>query len=244
MSGSGALINKEVLISLVVCTLGRTTPLERLFESLLTQEHKNFEVIVVDQNRDNRLDPLFEDKRWPFPLRRLRTPGELGASRGRNTGWPIAEGSVIVFPDDDCWYPPWFLARGLSLMAATGADFLSGRAADEDGCSINGRYELTAQPINRSNVWTAGIEWIIFFKKEAIPRSASGLQHHGNLAKGRTLCSARWRIVRKAITIHRFMDIMQHSILKRKPVFREKAGSMGGGLVASCVSTGPGLGPP
>jgi len=86
MSGSGALINKEVLISLVVCTLGRTTPLERLFESLFTQEHKNFEVIVVDQNRDNRLDPLFEEERWSFPLRRQRTTGEKGLSRGRNTG--------------------------------------------------------------------------------------------------------------------------------------------------------------
>jgi len=104
-------------------------------------------VIVVDQNRDNRLDPLFEDKRWPFPLRRLRTPGELGASRGRNNGWPIAEGSVIVFPTT-MLVSAWFLARGLSLIAATGADFLSGRAADEDGRSINGRYELTAQPIN------------------------------------------------------------------------------------------------
>src|ERR1035438_859368 len=102
MSGSGALINKEVLISLVISTLGRTTPLERLFESLLTQEHKNFEVIVVDQNRDNRLDPLFEGRRWPFPLRRLRTPDQLGASRGRNVGWRSAKGAVIVFPDDDC----------------------------------------------------------------------------------------------------------------------------------------------
>ena len=168
MSGSGALINKEVLISLVISTLGRTTPLERLFESLLTQEHKNFEVIVVDQNRDNRLDPLFGEGRWSFPLRRQRTPGETGLSRGRNTGWEIAEGSIIVFPDDDCWYPSWFLARGLFLMAATGADFLSGRAADEDGRSINGRYELTAQPINRANVWTTGIEWTIFFKRTAL----------------------------------------------------------------------------
>ena len=168
MSGDVALTNKEVLVSLVVSTIGRTTPLERLFVSLLTQDHKNFEVIVVDQNHDNRLAPLFEDGRWTFPLRRLRTPGELGLSRGRNSGSKCSEGSVIVFPDDDCWYPPWFLARGLALMASTGADFLCGRAADEDGRSVNGRYELTAQPINRSNVWTAGIEWTIFLKRAAI----------------------------------------------------------------------------
>jgi len=156
------------MISLIITTLGRTTPLERLFESLLTQEHKNFEVIVVDQNCDNRLDPLCKKGQWPFLLRRVQTPGEVGSSRGRNTGWQNSKGSVIVFPDDDCWYPPWFLARGLSRMAETGADFLSGRAAAQDGRSINGRYESTAQPINRANVWTAGIEWAIFFRRDAL----------------------------------------------------------------------------
>jgi len=156
------------LISLIITTCGRTTPLERLFESLSIQEHKNFEVIVVDQNRDQRLGPLCERRQWPFPLRRLQTPDKTGASRGRNTGWQHSKGSVIVFPDDDCWYPPWFLARGVSRMAETGADFLTGRAAGQDGRSINGRFESTAQPINRANVWTAGIEWAIFFKREAL----------------------------------------------------------------------------
>lgn len=168
MCGEVVLTNNEALISLVVSTLGRATTLARLFESLLAQEHKNFEVIVVDQNDDKRLDPLFADSQWPFPVRRLRTPGETGLSRGRNSGWQLANGEVIVFPDDDCWYPPWFLARGLSRMAETGADFLSGRAAGQDGRDINGRYESAAQPINRANVWTAGIEWAIFFKRDAL----------------------------------------------------------------------------
>jgi glycosyltransferase involved in cell wall biosynthesis len=159
---------EETDISLVISTRGRTSTLERLFESLSIQEHQNFEVIVVDQNHDNRLDPLFAAGPWPFPVRRVPTPSETGLSRGRNTGWQIAKSPVIVFPDDDCWYPPWFLARGLALMAETGADFLSGRAADLDGCSINGRFETAAQPINRANVWTTGIEWTLFFKKSTL----------------------------------------------------------------------------
>jgi glycosyltransferase involved in cell wall biosynthesis len=162
------LIREETLISLIISTRGRTTPLERLFESFVAQEHKNFEVIVVDQNPDNRLGPLFEGKRWPFPLRRVRTPGESGLSRGRNRGWRFAKGAIIVFPDDDCWYPSWFLARGLAQMETTGADFLSGRAADQEGNSINGRFESEAQPIDRDNVWTTGIEWTIFFKRSTL----------------------------------------------------------------------------
>lgn len=160
---------EETKISLVISTQGRATPpLERLFESLMAQEHKNFEVIVVDQNSDGRLGPLFEAGRWPFPIRRVWTPGETGASHGRNTGWHHAKGSVVVFPDDDCWYPPWYLSRGLARLAESGADFLSGRAADAQGHTINGRFERTAQPINRGNVWTTGIEWTIFFRKSAL----------------------------------------------------------------------------
>lgn len=164
------MVGNEILVSLIVSTRGRTTPLERLFESFVAQEYKNFEVIVVDQNLDNRLDPLFAGKRWPFPLRRVRTPLESGLSRGRNSGLRIASGEIIVFPDDDCWYPSWFLARGLAQMETTGADFLSGRAADQDGNSINGRFESAAQPIGRDNVWTTGIEWTIFFKRSALAK--------------------------------------------------------------------------
>ncbi len=53
-------------------------------------------------------------------------------------------------------------------MEATGADFLSGRAADQEGNSINGRFESEAQPIDRDNVWTTGIEWTIFFKRSVL----------------------------------------------------------------------------
>jgi hypothetical protein len=138
----------------------------------LTKERKNSEVIVVGQNRDNGLNPLFEDKRWRSPEAPAK-PGETGLSRGRNTGWQIAQGSVIVFPDDDCWYPSWFLVRGVCLMAATGADFVSGRVPVQDGRSINGRYERTAQPITRANVWTTGIEWTLSFKRTA-PMALNG----------------------------------------------------------------------
>jgi glycosyltransferase involved in cell wall biosynthesis len=168
--GATTLAGNEILVSLIVTTRGRMAPLERLFESFVAQEHKNFEVIVVDQNLDNRLDPLFVGKRWPFPLRRIETPHESGSSRGRNKGWQFAQGEIIVFPDDDCWYPSWFLARGVAQMESTGADFLSGRAADQDGNSINGRFESAAQPIGRNNVWTTGIEWTIFFKRAALTK--------------------------------------------------------------------------
>jgi glycosyltransferase involved in cell wall biosynthesis len=159
---------QTVRVSLVVTTLGRTTQLERLFESLVVQDYKSFEVIVVDQNSDDRLGYLFERDRWPFALTRIHTPNARGLSRGRNVGWRSARGEWIVFPDDDCWYPSWFLSRASQLMSASDADILTGRAADENGHDINGRYSQEAHVIDRSNVWVSGIEWVMFFKRAAL----------------------------------------------------------------------------
>ncbi|HVJ76839.1 MAG TPA: glycosyltransferase family A protein, partial [Hyphomicrobium sp.] len=39
----------NALISLIVCTLGRTETLERLLNSLRQQTYRRFEIILVDQ---------------------------------------------------------------------------------------------------------------------------------------------------------------------------------------------------
>jgi glycosyltransferase involved in cell wall biosynthesis len=158
---------QETRISFLVSTLGRTTQLERLLRSLANQDYTGFDVIIVDQHQDDRLHFLFEQD-WPFQLKWLRTPTERGLSRGRNTGWQASTAEFIAFPDDDCWYPPWFLDRALNIMHASGSDILTGRAADESGRDINGRYSQTAHQVDRINVWISGIEWVMRFRRAAL----------------------------------------------------------------------------
>jgi glycosyltransferase involved in cell wall biosynthesis len=158
----------EMSVALVVATRGRGYQLDRLFESLRDQEFKNFEVILVDQNDDDRLEPIYQSWRSTLRLSRLRTPDECGASRGRNVGWARTQCSFVLFPDDDCWYPPSFLSQVMKQIRLTGADILTGRAADEGGRDINGRFEQGPQWVNPENVWTTQIEWLIFFKRSAL----------------------------------------------------------------------------
>ena len=156
------------ILSLVVATRGRATPFATLFDSLAAQTFTDFEVVVVDQNADARVGTP-EHEGWPFPIRYLRTPGESGASRARNAGLAAAEGAYVLFPDDDCWYPPGFLAHALDCIAAHGADVLAGRAADPTtGRDINGRFEQAVTRIDRDNVWTTGIEWVVVFKRAVL----------------------------------------------------------------------------
>ena len=155
-------------LSLVVATRGRATPFQALFDTLEAQTYRDFEVVVVDQNVDSRVGTP-ETEGWSFPVRHLRTPGESGASRARNAGLAAARGACVLFPDDDCWYPPNFLAHALERMAVLKADVLAGRAADPTTLrDINGRFEQTVTRIDRDNVWTTGIEWVVLFERAVL----------------------------------------------------------------------------
>lgn len=157
-------------LSLVVATLDRFWQLERLLKSLASQSFRDFDVIIVDQNDKLDLCDLTAQARWPFPIRRIATPGDRGASVARNVGWREATGQILVFPDDDAWYPPHFLQFGLERLTALGADLLTGRSTDESGRSINGRYAPSAGPITRGSVWIKQIEWMTFIHRALMVR--------------------------------------------------------------------------
>lgn len=158
-------------VSLVITTIGRSAELKRLLDSIVNQTHPVSEVIVVDQSEGCDLRPILKQERWPFPLRHVATPTERGVSRGRNRGWRRSSGDYVLFPDDDCWYPPHFIQHSISRMKEMTADVVSGRAADaETGRSINGRFEDKAQWVTRENVWTTQIEWTVTFKREVLSR--------------------------------------------------------------------------
>lgn len=157
-----------VRLSLVVSTVNRAAELTRLMDSLLQQEFRDFEIVVVDQNRDDRIVPVLERYQSELRIGHIRTPTRRGISAARNDGWRRSCADVIVFPDDDCWYPPWFLRRGLELLGTTGAALVSGRFADKTGRSINGRFASRAQFITRRSVWTAQSESACFYRRELL----------------------------------------------------------------------------
>jgi glycosyltransferase involved in cell wall biosynthesis len=160
--------NQPVSVALIVATRGRTHELEMLFESLGQQDFKNFEVIIVDQNDDNRLEVIHDRWRSALNIRRLWTPSERGASHARNVGWAQTQCPIVLFPDDDCWYPPSFLSQVLNVIRLKDADIVCGRAADIEARDINGRFEGSPQWVTRENVWTTQIEWMIIFKLTAL----------------------------------------------------------------------------
>lgn len=91
-------------VSLILATYGRAEELGRAVDSFLSQTDRGFELIIVDQNPDERLAPFVERARdGALDVRHVRmdTPG---LSAARNLGISLARHDILAFPDDDCWY--------------------------------------------------------------------------------------------------------------------------------------------
>ena len=99
----------EGMFSLIVCTRDRTEELKRFFVSIVNQVGDiRREIIVVDQNTDERLAPIIQDFEDRLRIKYIRSG--TGLSRGRNLGLQCARGAIIAFPDDDCAYPKTLLS--------------------------------------------------------------------------------------------------------------------------------------
>ncbi len=151
------------MISLIVATVNRVPELDRLLSSLDGQTFKDFEVIVVDQNRDDRLVPLLA--RHPgLAIRHIRS--ELGLSRARNAGLRAAKGDMVAIPDDDCWYPKQLLEHvtdWFALHPEFGIFNVVKRSAENR--PVGPRWPATARSCTRADVWQCAISSAIFMRK-------------------------------------------------------------------------------
>jgi GT2 family glycosyltransferase len=148
--------------SLIMATIERTQEISRFLSKLDAQTYKDFELIVVDQNPDDRLLEILQPFQGHFPILHLR-PAIKGASRARNVGIQAAKGEIIVFPDDDCWYPETLLEKANEFLDSH-ADWggLSATTAED------GYWDKDGGPIDQFNVWKRVIEYCVFLRRELV----------------------------------------------------------------------------
>ena len=157
--------------SLVVATLGRADELRQLFRSLQTQDCTDFEVIVVDQNADDRLVPIIGAFAPTMPIRHVRAPMR-NSSFARNAGVPYCTGDITAFPDDDCIYP----AKILSFVADAFASdpqlgILTGPAITPTGKLGSGRWAPSRTLIGMNNAFTTVICFNMFLRRESLAQA-------------------------------------------------------------------------
>jgi len=153
-------------ISLIVCTIGRPKALERLFGSFILQQYSDFEVVLVDQSPPGTLDDLVY--KYSTQLRTQHLRSERGLSRARNLGLRHARGSLLGFPDDDCWYRPETLAQLTELWRSIPEfGIIVGRTVDCDGKDAAGVFSTVACDVNRHNYLNCGNSAALFVRRDS-----------------------------------------------------------------------------
>jgi len=153
----------QMKISLILATKNRVEEVANFVQFLAQQQYANLELIVVDQNKDDRLEADLIQTKLRFPIIHLRS--EPGLSRARNVGIAFATGDIIAFPDDDCWYPAGLLARVVSeFQSHSSVDGLTGRSEDGRGQASGGSFSRCQGRVDIENVWKKGISYTIFLR--------------------------------------------------------------------------------
>ncbi|AEF99832.1 glycosyltransferase family 2 protein [Methylomonas methanica] len=163
-------------ISLVLATLGRDVELLDLLKSLIFQTYRDFELIVIDQNTDGRIDPILERFQQCLDIRHIKVDF-TGNAKARDYGIALARGQIIAFPDDDCVYDKDVLEqvviefvkrRRLAILVVGSYDFSDTRFS----IGVNSRK---ARYFSRLNMM--GVEFTQFFALDRVDRRQFYLDH-------------------------------------------------------------------
>lgn len=153
--------------SLIMATVARVTDVERFLFFLSEQSYNNFELIIVDQNKDDRLKAIIERYSDKISIIHIKSP--VGLSKARNCGLRYATGDILAFPDDDCWYPPDLLKKVRDFLDAFHEyGGYIGRTKDENDNVVSGRFDKSGGIISLHNVWERQVSTAIFLKREIV----------------------------------------------------------------------------
>jgi glycosyltransferase involved in cell wall biosynthesis len=163
-------------ISLILATRGRDKEVEAFMQSLLSQTYRDFELIIIDQNRDGKIDDLVQRHKYLFDIKHVKVDF-TGNARARDYGIALIEGRIVAFPDDDCAYENNVLQqvvsefsrrKDLAILVAGSYEFSSSAFS----VGVNSR-----KPQYFSRFRMLGVEFTQFFELSRLNRFQFHFDH-------------------------------------------------------------------
>src|SRR5687767_6730609 len=116
-------------ITALVCTRDRGSLPAETVRTIMTSDHQNFELRVIDQSGDKvseeSLAEWMSDPRFHYTRSATQ-----GLSRARNIGFAQAQAEIVAMTDDDCRVPEdWLHRMECAFSSATRVDVLFGNVA-------------------------------------------------------------------------------------------------------------------
>lgn len=149
--------------SLIVPTYGRDLEFKMFLESLLVQTYKEFEVIVVDQNKDDVIINIVNEYKDLLDIK-YKKSDKLGLSYNRNIGVQMANGNLIAFPDDDCEYDKSTLEEVNNFFNNSDYEIYTSKVIDKNTRKSFGKSENFNGKLKFSKVMTNCVSISIFIK--------------------------------------------------------------------------------
>jgi glycosyltransferase involved in cell wall biosynthesis len=152
--------------SLVMATLGRYNEVALFLDSLSNQSYNNFELIIVDQNDDDKIEKLCLS--YPINIRVIKS-NVKGLSVNRNLGLKYACGDIIAFPDDDCEYEADTLEKNARFFENNpDYSFYTCNTKEKNGNNTVLKTKKKDCAIGIFNFLSIGISFTIFVRSRAI----------------------------------------------------------------------------
>jgi hypothetical protein len=103
-------------ISIIIPAHNEERHVEKCIESLLAQEYRDIEIIVVDNGSSDNTSKIVERyvESYGGKVRLLRMESNIGPGGGRNAGASNATGEILVFVDADMVFPPDYVTKLIS----------------------------------------------------------------------------------------------------------------------------------
>jgi glycosyltransferase involved in cell wall biosynthesis len=161
----GASLEKEIFLSLIVATTDRTNELECFLRSIMDLRNAFLEVLVVDQNSDDRLNCIIVKYCDRINIKRLKL-AEKNASKARNYGASQAAGKWLGFPDDDCIYRSDTIEKLKQVIEKEKPSIIQGLVVDFDEVPLN-KTEESIHKLTTYNFSKRVFETAFFIQKKS-----------------------------------------------------------------------------
>ena len=99
-------MKKDVLLTVVIPVYNVEKYLKRCIDSILIQEWKNYNILLVDDGSTDNSPKICDDYVKSYDFISVIHKENGGLSEARNTGVCSANGEYVYFPDSDDWIEP------------------------------------------------------------------------------------------------------------------------------------------
>jgi predicted AlkP superfamily phosphohydrolase/phosphomutase len=162
-------VQPSTLVSVVMPTYNRATLLPRAIQSVLEQQHENWELIIVDDGSTDDTAAVLDALADPR-IRCLSKP-HTGCCASRNAALDVAKGDAIAYLDDDnVMLPLWLKAVAWAFEQRPDVDVLHGARLIDD-------YLRVHDPDT-----SGGLPWVQFEPYDRARLEASNTSDMGVLA--------------------------------------------------------------